>query len=238
MTQAGVISRRRLYQQVAEDIERQILNGSYPLESRLPSEQELAGRYGVSRNVIREALKSLKELGLVSIRNGSGTFVSRPTTGPVSEALHRFLRHSPNGISLEQLYEVRRLVEPDCARLAAERATPEDLQAIEAALRTLEQNPDDPRLTSQADLDFHLAIAAATHNPLISAIVNPIIGPLYITISASHAYPKLIQLSLEGHKPIWAGIQGRDPERAWAAMQEHLTVGVREDLRLQIRVSE
>jgi DNA-binding FadR family transcriptional regulator len=130
------------------------------------------------------------------------------------------------------------MVEPDCARLAAERATPEELSAIETALHIMEENAGDPSLTSQADLDFHLAIATATHNPLISAIVDPIIAPLYRTISASHAYPALIQLSLEGHRPVLAAIRSRDPERAYQAMLRHLAQGVREDVRIQIRPVE
>ena len=113
---------------MAEDLERLILDGSCAFDSRLPSEQELADAYGVSRNVIREALKGLKELGLVSIHTGSGAYVSRLTVKPVPEALHRFIRHSASNISFTQLFEVRRIIEPDFAHLAAQRAIGDDLK--------------------------------------------------------------------------------------------------------------
>lgn len=225
MGQPGIIVRRRLYQQVAEDVEREILSGKYPPESRLPSEQELARAYGVSRNVVREALKSLKELGLVSIRTGSGTYVRQPSTQPVADALHRFIRHSPNGISVAQLYDVRRMLEPESARLAALRATETDVQAIVKAQQTLEDNPSDIAVTSRADLEFHLAIAAATHNPLISSIVNPIIIPLQKLFNTAHAIPYRLSIAINGHKAIVAAICGRDPEGAFKAMWDHLENG-------------
>jgi GntR family transcriptional repressor for pyruvate dehydrogenase complex len=227
VTEIGVIHRRRLYQQVAEDVERLILDGTYQPGSRLPSEQELADAYGVSRNVVREALKSLKELGLVSIRTGSGTFVKQPSTQPVSEALNRFLRHRPAGLSIEQLYDVRRMIEPECARLAASRATEAEIQAIEAALGRMEEHRDDPSVTTQADLEFHLAIATATHNPLIGSILNPVIDPLHKLISASHAYPRRITVGLEGHRRVAEAIRARDPESAYQAMLDHLESGIR-----------
>ena len=225
MNPTGLIVRRRLYQQVAEDIERQILSGAYPPESRLPSEQSLAQGYGVSRNVVREALKSLKELGLVAIRTGSGTYVRRPSTQPVTEALQRFIRHSPGGITIAQLYDVRRMVEPECARLAAERATAEEVAAIARQEVALEDHQGDVALTSRADLDFHLAIAAGTHNPLISSLLNPVIVPLQKFFTVAHVIPDRVGIALQGHRAILSAIQERDAERAFQAMLDHLETG-------------
>ncbi len=225
MTAAGTIIRRRLYQQVAEDIERQILSGTFPAESRLPSEQDLAQSYGVSRNVVREALKSLKEYGLVSIRTGSGTYVRPPSPQPVAEALQRFIRHNPSSITIAQLYDVRRMVEPECARLAAERATDAEVAAIALAQRALEANRADAGQTSRADLDFHLAIAAATHNPLVTSLLNPIIVPLQRLFLVAHGIPYRLDIALRGHTAILSAIQLRAPQRAFDAMVSHLENG-------------
>jgi GntR family transcriptional repressor for pyruvate dehydrogenase complex len=218
----SLVYRRRLYQQIAEDIEQQILSGTFPPESRLPSEQELADRYGVSRNVVREALKSLKEQGLVAIRTGSGTYVRRPTVKPISEALNRFVRHSLDDFSIAHFYEIRRMIEPENAALAAERATDEDLRAICLSLRAMEERQEDLEAWSQADLEFHRSIASATHNPLVQSIIDALIDPLLKVIAAGHAEPHGTQAGLDAHKLITAAIQERDARRSYQAMLDHL----------------
>jgi DNA-binding FadR family transcriptional regulator len=216
------VNRRRLYQQIADDLEQLILDGTFPPESRLPSEQELADRYSVSRNVIREALKSLKEKGLVSIRTGSGTFVRRPTVKPISEALHRFVRHSIDDFSIAHFYEIRRMIEPENASLAALRATEADMVAILTPFRIMEQHQTESEAWSQADLEFHRAIAAATHNPLLLSIIDALIDPLLKVISAGHAEPRGTQAGLVAHRSILHAIQAHDPDLAKQVMLDHL----------------
>jgi GntR family transcriptional repressor for pyruvate dehydrogenase complex len=216
------VFRKRLYQQVADDIETAILEGTYPPDSKLPSEQELANEYGVSRNVVREALKRLKERGLVSIRTGSGTYVSIPTTEPVSDALHRLLLYPNNAVSVAHFYEIRRMIEPQVARLAAERATDEDRAAIHQAFDLMVENRDNRTAWTQADLGFHIAIAEATKNPLIQSILNPLNKPLLKAIEAGLAEPSGVEAGLRAHQNIMHAIDGHDPDEAERAMLEHL----------------
>lgn len=217
-----LVYRRRLYQQIADDIERLILDGTFPPDSRLPSEQEFAERYGVSRNVIREALKSLKEIGLVSIHTGSGTYVRRPTMKQVSQALNRFVRHSLHDFSAAHFYEIRRMLEPESACLAAQRATPEDIDTIRATLQNMEESQTDLEAWSCADLEFHRAIATATQNPLIGNIIDALIEPLRVVIVAGYAEPQGTSFGLEAHKQITSAIQEHDGARAYQAMMNHL----------------
>jgi GntR family transcriptional repressor for pyruvate dehydrogenase complex len=211
-----------LYQQIADDIERLILDGTFLQDSRLPSEQELADRYGVSRNVIREALKSLKELGLVAILTGSGTYVRRPTMKPVAEALNRFVRHSLHDFSLAEFYEIRRMIEPESAALAAQRATPEDLNMIQKALQTMEVHQDDLDTWSRADLEFHRVIAGATHNQLVRSIIDALIEPLHFVIATGYAEAQGKRSGLEAHRRITRAIQEKDRQEAHQAMLDHL----------------
>lgn len=231
-TEFRQVNRRRLYQQVADDLERLILNGTYALDSRLPSEQELADSYHVSRNVIREALKTLKELGLVSIHTGSGTYVRRPTVKPVSEAIHRFIRHSASAISFTQLFEARRIIEPDIAHLAAQRASDEDLQKIHTALQAMELCGPDPRLTSQADVDFHLSVAAATHNPLAASLLDSLIAPMHDMLVASYTAQPFHEETGQPHRRIYGALCAHDAEQARAEMLDHLLKGEQELLEL------
>ena len=216
------VFRKRLYQQVADDIEVAILNGTYPHDSKLPSEQELANEYDVSRNVVREALKRLQERGLVFIKTGSGTFISQPTTKPVSDALHRLLVYTNNFVTVAHFYEIRRMIEPEVARLAALHATEEDLEAIRAAYENMDNNRENRQAWTRADLQFHHEIAGATKNPLIQSILNPLNEPLLKVIEAGLAEPSGVEAGLSAHRRIIAAIEAHDPEEAKQAMLDHL----------------
>lgn len=222
MPKTSRIDRRRLYQQVADDIERLILDGTYPPDSRLPGEHELAEQYDVSRNVIREALKRLKEHGLVVIKTGSGTYVSTPSTKPVSDALQRLLRHSTKNVPFTDFYEIRRMIEPESARLAAQRASKADIQGIRSALQRMIDNRTDSDAWSNADLDFHLAIALAAKNPLIHSILLPLTDPFRQAIAAGHLDPQGAEAGLAAHTRIIDAIETGDPEQAADAMLSHL----------------
>lgn len=216
------IDRRRLYQQIADDIEQLILDGTFAAGTRLPSEHELAEQYGVSRNVVREALKRLKEHGLVVIRTGSGTYVSQPTTEPVSQALRRLLRHNSESFSVTHFYEVRRMLEPETARLAAQRASEEEIAHIQSALRSMERHRDNSVAWTNADLDFHLAIASAAHNPLITSLLEPLTDSLRKVIAAGHIDPAGTEAGLEAHRRILKAIQEKAPAEASQAMLDHM----------------
>jgi GntR family transcriptional repressor for pyruvate dehydrogenase complex len=223
MSRTTRIDRRRLYQQIADDLEGQILSGNLAPGTRLPGEHELADQYEVSRNVIREALKRLKERGLVVILTGSGTYVSEPTTEPASNALHRLLQHSANGVTIDHFYEMRRMLEPASARLAAERGDEDDWQAIQSALEAMEKSRKDSEAWSHADLKFHLAVAAASHNPLLTTVLEPLTDPLRRVIAAGHTDPLGVQAGLDAHWRIFNALQKRNMDEAYQAMLDHLT---------------
>ena len=216
------VSRRRLYQQIADDIERLILNGTFEAGTRLPSEQELSEHYGVSRNVIREALKSLKGVGLVSIRTGSGTYVRRPSMEQVTDALTRYVKHRLDEFSIRDFYEIRRMIEPENARLAAQRASEDDILAIQLQIKTMEESQDDIAVWSDADINYHLSIASATQNPLVVNILNTLIDPLRAVISVGYTEPEGTNAGLEAHHRIADAIQSGSGEEAYQAMLTHL----------------
>lgn len=216
------VDRRRLYQQIADDIERQILEGILPVSTKLPGEYELAEQYGVSRNVIREALKRLKEHGLVTIRTGSGTYVSLPTMKPISQALERLLLHNFNEFSVNQFYEVRRMLEPECARLAAERGTSVDIEKIIFAYEKMEANQADGIIWSNADLDFHLAIAESAHNSLVITILKPLTDSFRKVIAAGYTDPVGVIAGLKAHRQILHSIENKKPADAKKSMLDHL----------------
>ena len=211
-----------MYQQISDDIECKILEGSIASGSRLPGENLLAEEYGVSRNVIREALKRLKEHSLVIIRTGSGTYVSQPSTVPISQAMRRILLHNLNNFNVLQFYEVRQMLEPNCASLAAKRGTEEDIQKITSAFEEMEANKDDVSAWSRSDLKFHQAVALATHNPLVMSILEPLTDSLQKVIAVGYMVPQAVSSGLRAHKQILDAIQKRDHDLAKKAMFDHL----------------
>jgi GntR family transcriptional repressor for pyruvate dehydrogenase complex len=159
---------------VLEYVKDGIIPGRFKAESKLPTENEIADELGLSRTPVREAMKVLEALGMLEIRAGAGTFV-RASLEPSLAQLMLFRLYVKTA-SIEKLVEVRRIVELGCAELAAKRRTPEDLARMQECIDTLaacaaSPTPDIER-TLQADLGFHRAMFAATHNELINTIAN------------------------------------------------------------------
>ena len=222
VTTFGKIQRQRLSAVVASQLEEAILRNGFAVGERLPSEQQLADQFGVSRNVVREAFKLLQERGLIAITNGTGAFVARPNAETASQALGRYLRLSEDGASLAGLYETRRILEGANARLAAERADEQDLERLEGCLERMREHVGALDGWAQADLDFHLALAHAAHNPLLRVLLEPLIGQLHVAIAGGYLAPGAAAIGLDAHTRLLRYLKARDPDGAHTVMLEHL----------------
>jgi GntR family transcriptional repressor for pyruvate dehydrogenase complex len=203
-------------QAIAEDI----LAGQSRPGDKLESERELAVRFGVGRPLIREALRSLSELGLIETLPGRGTWVrAREDAGAHRQADIALRRR---GVTARQLSEARILLEAGAARYAATRATEEDIQRLEAALERLDATEGVDHV--RGDLAFHLAVAAAAHNPVIEMMLESIGVPTVALMIRSVGDPKVMRRSQPYHRALLEAIRNRDPDAAADAMREHLTV--------------
>jgi GntR family transcriptional regulator, transcriptional repressor for pyruvate dehydrogenase complex len=216
------VERKRLSEQVADAIEDAILSGTVNIGSTLPSEQRLAEQFGVSRNVVREAFKFLQERGLIDILNGSGAVVSQPNAGLTSNALGRYLRLIGAYESVDGLYEARRILEGSNARLAAQRADEQDLATLEECLTRMRDHAGSIERWSQADLEFHLAVAKATHNPFLSVLLEPLVDQLRDVIAEGYRMPGAVGKGLDAHNRLYECIKKRDAEGAYTVIMEHL----------------
>lgn len=210
--------------EVLADLADEILSGGTEAGTKLPSERELADRFGVSRPVVREAMRGLVERGLVEVQPGRGAFVraAQPTDAAAGmDALLR--RHQPTP---RDLVEARSMLEATTAELAAARATDADLAGIEDALARFDGAIG---LIEQAryDLAFHLAIARAAHNPVVETMFGAITGLTIELMLRSLADPEVTRVSVPYHRSILAAIQERDSKRARTAMIDHLEVASR-----------
>lgn len=166
---------RSLPDQIAEAIRTQILSGELTLDERLPTESELAESFNVSRPTIREALKRLAAKNLIRSKRGvsGGNFVSLPTDEQVRTDLRTTatLLVSHQIFTLTDVAESRRLLETECASLAAARRTQGDLEAMETFLRTQEQSGLSDEEFCEADVAFHRAVVHAAHNPVLDYVM-------------------------------------------------------------------
>jgi GntR family transcriptional repressor for pyruvate dehydrogenase complex len=206
---------------VAVQIRNAILAGRYRSGDRLPTERELVRQFGVSRVTVRDALRTLEAGGLIRIRMGGqgGPYVAHPDVRVLSENLGNQLQLS--GCTFQELAEARLTLETAAVRLAAERAGPADLEALEAAL----QEADAPRAVGSAgaSLDFHEAVARASHNRAIwmmFAATRTLIREAFDQLHARQ--PDMPGSARRAHRAMLDAISAHDPERADRLMREHL----------------
>ena len=221
----------KVFEQVAEQIEKRILNGELQSGDRLPTERELAEQFHVSRTGVREAMKILAQKGLVDMRPGRGTIVidGAPKAMQLSIDLAMKLKLGEVGGS-DNLVEVREILETEIAALAAARATEKEIAAMREAVRLMDESLDDADAFIAADNSFHEALAQGTQNTLILILVNSIVHLLSEQrkqIFETEGGPQRGQVH---HKRILESVIGRDPEAARAAMHAHLRQ-IREDVR-------
>jgi GntR family transcriptional regulator, transcriptional repressor for pyruvate dehydrogenase complex len=222
-----VIRTTRLCEQIVQQIEESITKAALKPGDQLPAERELAQQFGVSRTAVREAIKALREKGLVEAYSGRGTFVTNGTSQAIRQSLDLVMRigQADGSAALE---EVREILEPEIAGLAAKRVEEQHLATMRDAVAVMDQTLRDPEEYIEADLDFHLSLAEAAANPLILSLIDSIVGLLReqrMRIFQVDGGPERGQFH---HKRILAAVAARDSEQARQAMRDHLEQ-IRED---------
>ncbi len=212
----------RLYEQIVQQIEESIVKGSLKPGDQLPAERELAQRFGVSRTAVREAVKALREKGLVEAYSGKGTFITDGTTQAVRQSLDLMVKiGQPEGSTY--LAEVRAILEPEIAALAAARIQEPELTTMREAASVMDRAGQDPDAYIEADLDFHLALAEGAANPLILSLLDSIVGLLREQRLRIFRVPGGPERGQIHHKRILEAVEKHDPEMARQAMRAHLS---------------
>lgn len=215
------IQSERLYERIVSQIEQRIEAGDLKVGDRLPSERELAEQFAVSRTAVREAVKALRQKGLVEILPGRGTFITNGTSDSVRSSLDMLIKMGSTKGS-GYMVEVREILEPEIAALAATRITEEYIATMQEAVNIMDTALDNVDLFVEADLDFHLALAEGTQNPIIPILVDSIIDLLRKQRKRIGLTTGGLQRGQVHHKKILDAIVRRDPQAARQAMQDHL----------------
>jgi GntR family transcriptional repressor for pyruvate dehydrogenase complex len=209
----------RLSDKVADLMLETILSRKLKDGDRLPSERELGEQFGVSRTVIREAVRSLVAKGIIEVQSGSGLRVSAVGPAAVRESMSLFLRAGMLGF--EKVHEVRALLEVHIAGVAAERATPIDVEQLREVHERMRVEADDVEAAARDDLEFHRLIAGATQNDLYLLLMDSI-GSSLIDIRRDNLGSGSAPATLGQHEQILQRIASHDAAGARASMQRHL----------------
>lgn len=215
------------FEKVFAFLRERLLAGSLRPGDRLISERELASQLGVSRPIVREALRALTMLGMVEIRDRIGTVVSRPDVAVLNDFFTFALAQQAD--MLDDVMQARVAIECQAIRLACERAGIADFERLQRALARIEATIDEADAGGLADFEFHRTIVLASRSETLTVLHNSMAGLL----TRSHrsrrelvqAFPSMKTYLIEDHRRIFEAVVSRDPERADATLRKHFAIG-------------
>jgi len=216
------IKKGRLSDEIVRQIKETLLAGKLRAGDRLPPERDLAEQFETSRASVREALRTLEQEGMIQIKKGvnGGIFIADLDHRPITKSLQTLLRFKK--ITIHQIAEARLIFEPEAARLAAERATAEDLQELEEVMRQMSQAVRERELPSSFDLRFHQVIARAAANPILEMLAESMLGVASKTITELHPSVDTLRHVLASHRKVFEAVRGRNGPLAFKVMREHI----------------
>ena len=217
------LGRRKRADEIAEHIERAISTGEFKEGTPMPSEKELADRFGVGRPSVRQALFTLQQQGLVEITSGTRARVTAPSgkflAGQIAGLIRRL---TSTGQGHEHMEQARLLFEAGVAWQAARVATDEDIRRLKAALDANAAAIGNTGLFVRTDVAFHAELTVITRNPVFTGVHDAIVGWLIDQRTTTIHMPDADRLSIRDHTAIYEAVAARDPMRAFHEMTSHL----------------
>jgi len=216
------ILKRKVFDEVYDQLVSLINNGKLNPGEQLPPERDLAKDFKVSRQSIREALKKAESKRLIKVRQGEGTFILSAASDLMESPFLTMMTEEVGKIY--EFIEIRKLIEVWCAKKAAEFVTAKELKKMEKALSEMEKLIDANKILGQPDIDFHIAIAEASHNTLMVHLMSTV-KQIFLTmfkISNFTRRPGKNRILIKQHREIYSAIKKRDAELAKRKMERHL----------------
>lgn len=215
------IKKINISEQVFNQMKQQLLEGTWVAGQKLPSENELAEAFGVSRITVRQALQKLTVLGLIETRLGEGSFVKEFDPGTYMNAMIPAMYLSSS--SVEEVLEFRLIMEAEIAGIAALKATDEDIQKLESSLKKMEESRDDINRYTREDFRFHMILAEVTGNSLVVRLMELLTDILEATIK--NVTQKVgDEIGLKYHRLILEAIKEHDYQKAKNTMHDHVKI--------------
>jgi GntR family transcriptional repressor for pyruvate dehydrogenase complex len=214
---------QRLYERVVEKVLELISSGAWKSGYRLPPERELSEAFGVSRTVVREAVKALEARGVLESAIGSGVLVRSADVNIVSQSLRTYMQLANRDDFEIRLNEVRRVLEVEMVALAALRRTPEQLNKLHEICQRMRTKGNTAKKMAELDFSLHVTLAEATQNDLFKVLLAPLINQLREHIILTwEDFPRPVEQVFDQHEAIVAAVENGDAEAARQAMTKHL----------------
>ena len=215
----NLIKKDNLSDTIAESIENDILSGELKVGDKLPSENRLSEMFGVSRNVIREALRLVKERGLVEISTGSGIYVSRPKSALIGKNLNRMV--AVNNYLLSDFFDMRMTLEIKAIRMAAVSITDEELDKLERTITVMKEMSDNSVAFGEAENRFHYLIAKASRNAFLKIFIESLMDAqaVYTTEELGGSYCREI---VHDHEKIFCALKHHNEAECERYMAQHV----------------
>ncbi|MGX9134287.1 FadR/GntR family transcriptional regulator [Rummeliibacillus sp. JY-2-4R] len=216
--------KEKVSQKISRELLLMIENGKFPPGSKLPTEMELADLFGVSRMPIREALSVLRAMGIISSQQGGGSYVEEAIPSSLTQ---HFQIQKADGESIRHLFEMRKILEPEAAYLAASRRTSDELEKMREVLKWMEHDFNIKEKTGrEADFEFHRSIIQATHNSVmvlmlenLSSLYNKVLD---ITLKQNVGLVRKREIVYKEHENIFLAIEAEEPDLAKVQSIIHL----------------
>lgn len=219
------VKSRKIYEEIADQIEQMIIKQELKTGQKLASVEALAKQFAVGRSAVREALSALRAKGLLEMRQGEGTFIRAYDRAVLSHAISSAVLM--NAQEIRELLEVRKFLEVGCAGAAAERRRESDLQVMQSILEKMENNLHDEVVGEEADVRFHLAIAAASGNRMLTQLMDTVAGTMGARMRDSrrlwlYSDESTVRKLLDEHRAIFVAISTGNRLEAEQLMFRHL----------------
>ncbi len=214
------IKHTKVSDEIANQIKQLIIDGKLKPGDKLPPERELIKQFGVSRPSLREALNALVAMGFLEVRQAKRTFVRSVVSKLIEDPIALLIKADTQKIF--DLIEVRKAIETWAAYQAAQKASREDIQQLEAITHEMQKAFEEGRSWEKQDADFHLAIAKATHNTIHMHIMSGIYDLLKESMSRIFVDREQVKKLMKHHHQIYLAIKNRSPEKAREKTLDHL----------------
>ena len=216
------VGKTRLSGDAARQIAQAIHEGRYLPGAMLPPERELTAILGISRPILREALRMLETQGMISIQHGRGAFILETSSSKFDKPLRDQIKNNLDALSL--FYEARMAIEPECAYLAAKRGASAQIDNIRQKYELADAAARESMLAAYVglDIDFHASVAQASGNQYLMGMLDSLIHPETDFRQIVLRLPDHLTIAQEGHLKILKAIEGRKPDSAKKAMKEAL----------------
>lgn len=213
------VKRYPLSKQVADQLEKMIGDGIYAIGEKIPTEPELMEMFSVSRNTLREAIQSLTSAGILTVKQGDGTYVRS------NNRFHAHMSMEYEQVSLADIQETRNALEISIAKIAAQRRTEEDLSHIQSALIQRQKLKEVEKENTLADMQFHMAIAQACHNKILNDLYRSISSYLENHIAERISVTSLDSSQIDAlHEKLYLAIRNQTPDAAVVCAQDILNI--------------